>query len=383
MGQRKIIDFIQNRENDGLLRTLSVVEKYAPGKITVAGKEYINFSSNDYIGLAHHSELLNVIRDKGLNVYASASSRLMTGTGLLHNELEIKTASFKNKEAAMVFNSGYQANVGVISAMVGKGDAVFCDKLVHASIIDGSLLSGCKLYRFNHNDPAHLEYILDKYRKKYDRALLAIESIYSMDGDRAKLSEFELIKEKYDLIGMVDEAHATGIFGKNGSGLVEEEGNTASWDIIMGTFSKALGGFGAYIACDIITKKYLINTCRSYIYSTSLPFHVIASDIKSLDIIKEEPVRRKDLLEKSVFLRNNLKSIGLNVLGESQIIPTVFKDAHKTLEISEKLKSKGHWVTAVRPPTVPGGTSRLRISLNYDHSMENISDLVNAIKDCI
>ena len=305
----------------------------------------------------------------------------MTGSTSLHHALEEKVAEFKGKPAALVFNSGYQANVGVISALCGKDDCIFSDRLNHASIVDGIRLSGANLFRFRHNDTNHLEELLEKNRKNFRNALIVTETVFSMDGDVAPLEGIANLKEKYDSTMMVDEAHATGIFGDKGSGMVEEKGLAARIDIIMGTFSKALGGFGAYVASSQAICDYLVNTCRSFIYSTSLPPSVIAADIEALNIIEEEPYRRERLLSSADRLRGILKEKGFNVRGSSQIIPIIIGDNKKTVIMSEYLKEKGYWVTPVRPPTVPAGEARIRISLTYDHSEEVIDkfaeDLIN------
>jgi len=296
----------------------------------------------------------------------------MTGSTQLHHLLEEKVAKFKNKPAALIFNSGYQANVGVISALFGKGDVIFSDRLNHASIVDGIKLSGAKLFRFGHNDANHLEEILKKERSKFNKALIVTETLFSMDGDLAPLKEIVGLKEKYDSFLMVDEAHATGVFGKNGAGLTGDEELFNKIDLIMGTFSKALGSFGAYVATSVETKEFLVNTCRSLIYSTSLPVPVIAANIAAIEIVEKEPYRRKALLENAAYLRNKLKEDGLEVRGQSQIIPIITGDNEKTVALSESLKEKGYWVTPVRPPTVPKGEARLRVSLTHNHDRAKI-----------
>lgn len=376
----RIKSFLEERKKNNLLRTLNPVSARKGGKIYLKGKEYIDFSSNDYLGLSSHPELKEAARDalEGWGTGSSAS-RLLSGDSDIYHELEEKVADFKGKEASLVFNSGYQANLGIISALCKRGDVVFSDKLNHASIIDGILLSGAKFFRFRHNDTKHLESLLKKERKNSRSALIITETLFSMDGDRAPLKKIVALKEKYDSRLMVDEAHATGIFGEKGTGLTEEEGLTERIDLIMGTFSKGLGSFGAYLASSATVKDYLINFSRSFIYSTALPVPLIASNLRSLDLVKKEPQRRKVLLENSDYFRHKLKNIGLNVKGSSQIIPVILGDNQKAIEMSKKLQSMGYWVLPIRPPTVPDGQARIRFSLTYHHTKDILEKLINDI----
>ncbi len=377
----EIDEFLKKAKGAGLLRSLRPVSARRNGKIIVEGKEYIDFSSNDYLGLSGHPRLIesakNAMDEFGVS---SSASRLLSGDTILHHLLEEKIARFKNKESALVLNSGYQGNVGIISSLFKKGDCVFSDRLNHASIIDGILLSGAAFFRFRHNDTAHLESLLKKERAKFRKALIITETVFSMDGDKCLLKSLVSLKKKYDCEIMVDEAHATGVFGKNGSGVVEEEGFSAQVDFIMGTFSKALGSFGAYLAASKKTIEYLINICRGFIYSTALPPAVIAANIESIKIVEEEPQRRKKLLESSCYFRAELKKICLEVKGDSQIIPVIIGDNLKCVESARRLREKGYWVLAIRPPTVPQGGARLRFSLNLYHTKEILQRLIDDIR---
>ncbi|NQT32405.1 MAG: 8-amino-7-oxononanoate synthase [Candidatus Omnitrophica bacterium] len=377
--ERRIEKFLAERKSEDLFRSLTRVSGHNRGKITVGEKEYINFSSNDYLGLASHPRLRDAAAKALDSGVGSSASRLMTGSTSHHHLLEKKTAEFKNKEAALVFNSGYQANVGVISALFGKDDCIFSDRFNHASIVDGARLSGAKLLRFRHNDVRHLGSLLKDERAKHKKALIVTETVFSMDGDMAPVDEIIKLKEKYDCVFMADEAHSTGVFGEDGSGVISGKALSGSVDIIMGTFSKALGGFGAYVASSGLVADYLVNTCRSFIYSTSLPLPVIAADIAALDVLREEPYRRRELLSNADYLRGKLKDRGFDVRGESQIIPAIIGDTEKTIDISEFLKSKGYWVTPVRPPTVPRNGSRLRISISYDHDRSILDEFIEDI----
>jgi len=381
--ERKIKEFLKEREKQGLLRSLNVVSSRNKGRIRIDEKEYIDLSSNDYLGLSSHPEIISKARQAAFIGSGTAASRLMAGTTSLHHELEERVAEFKKKPAALIFNSGYQANVGIISALVGKGDTVFSDRFNHASIIDGIRLSGAKLFRFRHNDAEHLKELLEKERHNYASSLIVTETVFSMDGDTSPIKEIVDLKEKYDSMVMVDEAHATGIFGKNGTGLTEKENVTDKVDIIMGTFSKALGSFGAYAAMSGRLKKYLVNTCRSLIYSTALPPAVIVSNLAALKIVKTEPHRRVKLLENADYLRKRLIEGGFRTKGNSQIIPIMVGENAMAVAMSEFLKQKGYWVAAVRPPTVPKGEARIRLSLCFHHDREKIDKFIESVKSWI
>lgn len=375
-----IEEFLTRKVNTGLLRTLRPISSRGQGKIYLNKKEYVDFSSNDYLGLSGHPKLIEESK-KAIDRFGTAAcaSRLMSGDLELHHRLEERVAQFKNKEAALVFNSGYQANIGIISSLYKRRDAIFSDRLNHASIVDGILLSGAGHFRFQHNDIGHLDSLLKKERDKFRRALIVTESIFSMDGDRSRLKELTHLSEKYHCQLLVDEAHATGIFGKEGSGAVEELGLTERVDLIMGTFSKALGGFGAYLATSKKIVDYLINTCRSFIYSTALPPGVIASNLASIKLIKEESYRRKKLLESAQYFRDALKKMGLEVRGTSQIVPLITGENIKAIRFAGALQEKGYWVLPIRPPTVPSGEARLRFSLTFYHDKEILQKLIDDI----
>lgn len=379
--EKTISEFLENRTKEGLLRVLKPADARKEGSVYFDGREYIDFSSNDYLGLSSHPALRDAAQDATKKFgTGSCASRLLSGDLKIHHELEEKTALFKQKQAALVFNTGYQANTGIISSLFNKTDCIFLDKLSHASIIDGVLLSGARFFRFNHNDTEHLETLLKKERKKFKNSLIITETVFSMDGDFAPLKELVRLKEKYNCKIFIDEAHATGIFGKNGSGMAEEAGLTGKIDLIMGTFSKALGSFGAYIACSQKIKYYLINSCRSFIYSTALPPAVIAVNLASLEIIKKEPLRRKTLLENARYFRDELKKQKLPVLGFSQIVPLVTSSTEKTLILSEALKKKGFCAFPIRPPTVAKGSARLRFSLTYFHTKDILKKVTEQIR---
>ena len=373
-------DFLKKRGKAGLLRRLKPISRRHNGRVYLKTKEFIDFSSNDYLGLANHPKLVASAKEALDRFGTSASaSRLLSGDLEIHHRLEEEVARFKNKESALVFNSGYQANVGILSALYSKSDAIFSDRLNHASIIDGIILSKARLFRYKHNDPNHLEDILKKERGKFKKALIVTETVFSMDGDKPFLNDLVALKDKYGCQIMVDEAHATGVFGENGSGVVEEEGLTDRIDLIMGTFSKALGSFGAYLAASKEVVDYLINTCRSFIYSTALPPAVAACNITSISLLREEPYRRKELLGRAGYFRETLRKKGFIVKGESQIVPLIIGQNQETVRAAETLQKRGYWVLPIRPPTVPHEQARLRFSLTFLHNRELLGKLLDEI----
>ncbi len=378
MGEIEI--YLKKRSGEGILRKLEPISSKKAGMINVGGREYIDFSSNDYLGLSGHPRLIEAAKI-ALDEFGagSSASRLLSGDLAIHHRLEEEVARFKNKERALVFNSGYQANVGILSSLYARGDAIFSDRLNHASIIDGILLSGARIFRFSHNDPGHLEVLLKRERRKFKKALIITETVFSMDGDRPPLKALVGLKERYGCRIMVDEAHATGIYGKNGSGVVEEDGVSDEVDLIMGTFSKALGSFGAYVAASGEIVDYLINTCRSFIYSTALPPAVTASNLAALELVRREPHRRETLLSLAQYLRSALEAMGLKVRGSSQIIPVIAGENAKAGKFAEVLQGLGYRVLPIRPPTVPAKEARLRFSLTFHHDKNIINKLLSDI----
>lgn len=373
--------FLNTQKENDCLRSLRAVESRGDGKVVYDGIEYWDFSSNDYLGLSQHPYICMAAK-KAIDKWGTGAtaSRLLSGSLKLHHMLEDKIAKFKSKESALVFNSGYQANVGLLPALCKKGDIIFSDKLNHASIIDALKLSEADFVRFKHNDIQNLESLLLSKRDKYKNAWVVTETVFSMDGDVCPLKEIVALKEKYNFKIIVDEAHATGIFGVTGAGVVEREGLCDDVDIVMGTFSKALASFGAYVAGDKKYIEYLLNCSRSFIFSTALAPSVIAANFAAIEVLEQERCRRIGLLKKSDYFRCCLKELGLNVIGESQIVPWIIGENKKTVKFSEKLKQKGYWVMPVREPTVPKGQSRLRFTISYDHPQEILDDLIYEIK---
>jgi 8-amino-7-oxononanoate synthase len=366
---------LEELEQQALRRRLQPVEEVLPGgKVRVRGRVLVNLSSNDYLGLAQDSRLIvaSQAATERWGVGAGAS-RLVSGHLALHEAVEAKLADFKGTEAAVIFSTGYMTNLGVISALVGTGDLVFCDRLNHASIYDGIKLSGAGLKRFPHRDLNHLEKLL-KETPGRGRRLIITDSVFSVDGDLAPLRELVNLKERYDALLMIDEAHATGVLGQKGAGLAEALGLTSHIDVHMGTFSKALGSLGGYAAGDRRLIEYLHNKARAFIYSTALPPPVLGAIDQALEVVVQQPERRHYLLDQAEIFRHELNRAGFDTLGsETQIIPVLVGDNARTLEFAARLREEGLMAVALRPPTVTPGKARVRFSLSAAHSSQDLA----------
>jgi glycine C-acetyltransferase/8-amino-7-oxononanoate synthase len=368
--------FLLEREKAGTLRSLAPLTRIGHGWIRLLDSEdkLLDFSSNDYLALSEHPEVISASA-KYLEMFGAGAggARLMSGDLEINHLLEQKIAKLKSKEAALIFGSGYLANIGIIPALVGRGDLIITDRLSHASIYDGCLLSGARTIRFRHNDLEHLEQILQKNRSQYNNCLLVVESIYSMDGDRCPLVELTLLKKHFDFFLMVDEAHATGLYGENGAGIIEEDNVSQKVDIAMGTFGKALGSYGAYAAASQELVDFLVNKARTFIYSTALPPAVVGATLASLYLVESEPQLRIELHAKVAFFKKQLRKKGFkNDPGPSQIVPVMVGDSTKAIAIAEELRENHIYVKAVRPPTVPEGSARLRFSITRYHQENDL-----------
>lgn len=343
-------------------------EKY----IYFGKKKLINLSSNNYLGFADNEriteEFLNYAGSK--YPFGSASSRLLTGTLPINKETELLLSQLFNKDAALLFNSGYHANVGITSSIASKGDAIFSDKLNHASIIDGMRLSEGKFFRYTHNNIQALEKLLIRERKNFKNAIIISESVFSMDGDIADIVKLVELKEKYNCILILDEAHAFGVFGENGLGITEVLGVTDKIDLIIGTFGKAIGSMGAFVTGDKILIDYLINKARSFIFSTSLPPIDVAF---SKWIIENK-------LPQTFDKRMKMLKIGEKAGSQSHIIPIIIGNNEDTVNSCKILYENGYFTLPIRPPTVPTGTSRIRISLTTEIDEKELFDAISLVK---
>jgi 8-amino-7-oxononanoate synthase len=294
----------------------------------------------------------------------AAASRLMTGNSPLYNRLEDKLAALYGKENCLVFNSGYHGNAGILPAVTTKGDLILADKLCHASLLDGMRLSMAEALRFRHLDYDHLDEILSTRREKYNQVFLVSESIFSMDGDRAELDRLIALKKKYRCCLYLDEAHAVGVFGRQGLGLAEQQSVIEDIDLLFGTFGKAFAGVGGFVACSKTIADYLINRARTLIFTTGLPpvcLSWLLFVLERVPFMEEERNRLQRIAETMCdeFIRQ-----GLSIIGNSQIVPVLIGDSARAVSAARKLRDHGYWVTAVRPPTVPPGTARLRLSFS-------------------
>lgn len=366
---------LEELEKDGLLRNPRLLDGPQEAKVIIGKRQLINLCSNNYLGLSNDERLkkaaIGAVKEYGIG---SGASRLICGNMLLHKKLEERIARFKKTESALVFNSGYSANLGLITSIVGKGDIIFSDRLNHASIVDAALLSGAEFKRYPHRDMEKLEAFL-KCASNFKRRLIVSDSVFSMDGDLAPLPRLASLAKKYDSFLYVDEAHATGVLGNKGRGALEYFGVEENEFIIqMGTLSKAAGSFGAYV-CGVKTLiDYLINRARAFIYTTALPVSVCASSIAALDVIEDDCLLRNKLTEKTKFFRDSLRSFGFSVSNDpTPIIPLLIGDAGRAMEASRRLFEEGVFVQGIRPPTVPKGSSRLRITIMATHDEKDLS----------
>ncbi len=365
----------------GSYRQLPSVTHYG-NRIEKDGQVMLNLSSNDYLGLASRNDLQKAFLEEWQEQkypFSSSSSRLLTGNFTAYTELEQLLAERFNREAALIFNSGYHANTGILPALADKQSLILADKLVHASIIDGILLSGAPFQRYRHNDYEQLETFLKKSAGEYEQVFVVTESIFSMDGDVADLHRLVELKKSYpNVVLYVDEAHAIGVRGRNGLGIAEEQGCIGEIDLLVGTFGKALASMGAYIVCDRTIREYLINRMRPLIFSTALPPFQIAWTRFIVELLPEITPLRERLAQTSHILAEALKGKGGEVSG-SHIIPYIIGENKDCILKAEELQRKGFYCLPVRPPTVPKGTARIRFSLTADVTIEDLQPLIQAL----
>jgi 8-amino-7-oxononanoate synthase len=365
-------------EKAGLRRRLLPIETGTDAEVEIAGERLILLSSNNYLGLASHPALRAAAHD-AIDRYGTGtgSSRLIAGHADLHAAVEARLAGFKRTEAALLFPSGYQANLGAIGTLVGPGDHVFSDALNHASIIDGCRLSRATVHVYPHCDVRALETDLAR-TPTTGRRLVVTDSVFSMDGDRAPLAELVEIAERYHTVVMVDEAHATGVLGAHGAGLVDALGLGSRVLVQMGTLGKALGSAGAYVAGSRLLVDLLINRARSFIFTTGLAPASVAAAGAAVDVVAAEPDRRRALAENAAHLRAGLEALGFTVGGDTHILPVVLGDNDRTVAFATTLRRHGVLVHPIRPPTVPPGTARLRVTPIATHTRAQLDRALDA-----
>lgn len=379
-----LLPALRERRQQSLYRQRRTLESAQGACVRVDGKNYIGFCSNDYLGLASHPEVVSALRTaSGSYGVGSGASHLVCGHSREHHALEEELAAFCGRERALLFSTGYMANLGAVTALVGRGDAVFEDRLNHASLLDAGLLSGARFQRFTHNDPDHLDARL--VRTEARRKLIAVDGVFSMDGDRAPLPELVAVAQRRDGWLMVDDAHGFGCLGATGAGTLEHYGlGQDQVPILMGTLGKALGTFGAFVAGSEALIETLIQYARSYIYTTALPPTVAAATRASLALVQSEPWRREHLNALIVRFREGARQLGLTLMdSDTAVQPILVGDEARTLALAERLEARGYWVVAIRPPTVPAGSARLRVTLSAAHSAEQVDGLLSALADSL
>lgn len=364
-------------EARGLRRVLPPIEELAGPRLRLRGRWLLNLSSNDYLGLAQRMDLEEISREVGST--GAGASRLLSGNHPLYQRLEEKLVALYGRPA-LVFSSGYTANLAILSTLCGAKDVVFADKLVHASLIDGLRLSGAAFHRYAHLDLDHLERLLARHRSRYKRALIVTESVFSMDGDVPDLARLVELKERYQALLFVDEAHAVGVFGKEGLGIAEELSLIPQIDLLLATFGKALGSYGAFLVTHPEIRDYLVTKARPFIFTTGLPPLVVAASLRGLEEAVRAGARRRHLRDLSRWFRGALGLPSEGLAAETPIVPYVVGENERALQLSARLAEAGFYAPAIRPPTVPPGTARLRFSLTADLSPRDLEPLVELLR---
>ncbi len=373
----EISERLAELESSGLRRRLRVIEGPQGPEVVLDGRPVLLLCSNNYLGLADHPRLRRAAADAALSLGTSAgASRLISGSMSIHAELESRLAEFKGTEAALLFGSGYLANVGAIAALAQRGEVVFSDELNHASIIDGCRLARAETFVYRHADTEHLEWGLRRAAGR--AALIVTDGVFSMDGDIAPLPELADLAGRHGCRLLVDEAHATGCIGPGGRGSVAAAGVSDEVDVIVGTLGKALGGYGAYVCGSRELVDFLINSARPFIFSTAPPPASVAAARAALELLADRPERVERLRANAAALREGLRSEGLEPIGsETQIVPLVIGEADDAMALCERLLAEGVFAQAIRPPTVPPGTCRLRLTTMATH---RVADLRHAAR---
>lgn len=372
------------RKRDHLYRSRRVLASAQGTRVQVDGKTFTGFSSNDYLGLANHPKVIEAMQAAASQYgVGSGASHLVNGHSAEHHALEEELAAFTGRPRALLFSTGYMANIGTVNALVGKGDAVFEDKLNHASLLDAGLLSGARFQRFLHNDVKSLEQRVQA--SDANRKLIVVDGVFSMDGDVARLPEMVDIAERHNAWLMIDDAHGFGCLGKTGGGCAEQFGlSVDQLPIVMGTLGKAFGTFGAFVAGSEVLIETLIQEARSYIYTTAMPPAVAAATRASLKLLQEEHWRRENLVQRIKQFRAGAEHLGLALMpSPTPIQPVVLGDEARTMAVAAHLEQKGFLVGAIRPPTVPRGSARLRITFSADHSEQQVEDLLSVLDDAV
>jgi glycine C-acetyltransferase len=363
-----------------LYRQLRIIHGTQSARVQVDGQKVVLLSSNNYLGLAEHPALreaaIQAVERYGCG---AGASRSIAGTMELHRELEERIARFKGCEEALLFSTGYMANIGLLTTVVEEDDLIVSDEFNHASIVDGCRLSRAEVWVYRHRDMNHLEELLKK--SAHRRRLIVTDGVFSMEGDIAPLPAIRALADQYGALVMVDDAHATGVLGEGGRGTAEYCNLTGRIDIQMGTMGKALGGFGAYIAGSRDLINYLINRCRTFLYTTALPPAIAAMALAALEVVEGEPQRRTRLWENTAYFKEGLERLGFNTgMSETPICPILVGDNALTMEADRRLMARGIFAQGIRPPTIPPQGSRLRAALMATHTKKDLTCALDAFQ---
>jgi 8-amino-7-oxononanoate synthase len=373
---------LEEIRGQGNYRTIKYLHPLSATKIRYKGKEYLNLCSNSYLSLHTHPEVLSAAKE-AIDEYGAGicSSRSVSGSIDLYEILEREIARYKGYPRGLIFSNGYMANIGIISTLTGGKDVIFSDELNHSSLIDAMRLSRAKKIVYKHNDVGDLERKIQKYRGK-EQNIIITESVFSMDGDMAPLEEIYRLKELYGLRLFLDDAHGTGIFGKKGTGVEEICNLTGSMDVHVATFGKSLGSYGAFVLSDPVFIEFLINRARTFMYTTALPPAALAASRAALGLIRKDISHKKTLWQNIDYMRRHLGGAGFNLKNSTgPIIPIVVGPDAMTLAMQERLMKKGIFLQAIRPPTVPKGTSRLRLTVVRDFTKDDMDHAIEALVD--
>lgn len=374
-------DQLEQRKTDNLYRVRRVLESAQSPEVTVDGQKYLAFCSNDYLGLANDERVIKALQSAAESYgVGGGASHLVNGHSKPHHQLEEALAEFTGREKVLLFSTGYMANIGAVNALLGKGDAVFQDRLNHASLLDAGLLSGARFQRYLHNDAKSLEQKLQRTEAR--RKLVVTDGVFSMDGDIAALSELADVSKQHNAWLMVDDAHGFGCLGSSGGGCVEQSGMSADEvQVLVGTLGKGFGTAGAFVAGSEVLIETLVQFARTYIYTTSMPPAVAAATLTSLKLLQEESWRRDKLSQLVQQFRTGCQKLGLELMDSTTPIqPILIGDSAAAMALSHSLEQQGIFVTAIRPPTVPEGSARLRVTLSASHTEQQVQRLLDALE---
>ncbi|HIO97330.1 MAG TPA: 8-amino-7-oxononanoate synthase [Leucothrix sp.] len=376
--------FLKEKQAQHLYRSPLLSESAQQPQMKINGEDTLTFCSNDYLGLANHPDIRKAFK-QAADKYGvgSGAAHLINGHSIEHQKLEEELAEFTGRERALLFSTGYMANIGIVNALMERGDKIFADRLNHASLIDASLLSKAKMQRYVHNDIAHLEKLYDKNNS--ENTLILSDGVFSMDGDTAPVKQLATIAQQHKAWLMIDDAHGIGVLGKNGAGLLEQQNlSQQQVPILMATLGKSFGTAGAFIAGSDDLIEYLIQTARTYIFTTAMPPAIAAASRASLKLVQKEGWRREKLQSLILQFKQGANELGLELMPSNTAIqPILIGSTKKALDISNKLRSHGILVTAIRPPTVPEGTARLRVTFSAQHGENDINILLDKLQAII